>query len=165
MNPLPLKSYVRTPKVVWYQADDRIVLRIMLAGVQKYSLNLDLDHIKFSTKHDDKLYYLCLYFFGAVIPEKTIHQNLGREIKIQIPKAHKFLKWLRLHDEKRKNPQITIDPDKIEDTTWVTRRIHERPWTDFEEYKRENKITNIMPAGSSSDSDSSDDERFVRLCD
>lgn len=47
MNPLPLKSYVRTPKILWYQADDRIVLRIMLAGVQRYFLNLDLDHIQF----------------------------------------------------------------------------------------------------------------------
>lgn len=49
MNPVPLKTKgeIRIPKTLWYQADDRVVLRIMLPGVKEYFLNVDLDHLQF----------------------------------------------------------------------------------------------------------------------
>lgn len=42
-----------------------------------------------STITNSKKYYICSYFFGTVIAEKTTHRNVGREVKITLVKAHK----------------------------------------------------------------------------
>ncbi|XP_008547174.1 uncharacterized protein LOC103571005 [Microplitis demolitor] len=160
MNPAPLKNRALTPKILWYQDDGSIVFRIMLIDIEKFYLDVDLEHMKFSTIHNDKNYYLCLYFFGAVVPEKTSVTNLGREFQIRIPKAFKFLKWPRLELSKYRNPQITIDKEKFEETEWMIRTINRPPWDDFEEYKRQNNITNIKP-GDDSDDESDDDRDYV----
>lgn len=36
------------------------------------------------------------------------------------------MKWQRLQYEICKNPQICIDPDKIEDNIWIIKRLYER---------------------------------------
>lgn len=41
------KSNVITPNVVWYQNDDRVVLRIMLIDVDDYFLSVDYNHLRF----------------------------------------------------------------------------------------------------------------------
>lgn len=42
-----------------------------------------------STITNSEKYYICSYLFGTVIAEKTIHRNIGREVKITLVKAHK----------------------------------------------------------------------------
>ncbi|CAG5095308.1 Protein of unknown function [Cotesia congregata] len=124
MDPWPLKSRALTPSILWYQDDGFVVLRIMLIDVDKFFLDIDLERLKFSTIHNDNNYYLCLYLFGAIIPEKSIVLNLGRELRIKFTKAFKFLKWPRLEVSKFKNPQITIDKEKYEETKWTLRRVN-----------------------------------------
>ncbi|XP_034950920.1 uncharacterized protein [Chelonus insularis] len=156
-----LTNKFRTPTVYWYQTDNKIVLRIMLANVNKYFLFVDFDHIRYSTIHEDKSYYLCLYFFGAIIPGKIINLNLEREIRIHIPKAHKFLQWPRLQYHRSKPPQIMADPEKYDDIKLVfnTEDVFEASWDGLQENKEPREA--LMPAGfwSSDDDDESDDER------
>ncbi|CAD6216325.1 GSCOCG00004478001-RA-CDS [Cotesia congregata] len=163
MDPWPLKSRALTPSILWYQDDGFVVLRIMLIDVDKFFLDIDLERLKFSTIHNDNNYYLCLYLFGAIIPEKSIVLNLGRELRIKFTKAFKFLKWPRLEVSKFKNPQITIDKEKYEETKWTLRRVNLPEWDSIEEYKRRNNIVNILPADDSNDE--SDDERDAVLSD
>lgn len=92
-----------------------------------------------------------------MVAEKTIHRNLGREIKVTLEKAHKWTEWLRLHVEKEKNPFIIADLDHLYKNNW-----HEAPLKiereSLAEYKRKNNITHIMPVVPSSDEEESDDE-------
>ncbi|KAF7997594.1 hypothetical protein HCN44_006165 [Aphidius gifuensis] len=153
-------SNVITPNVVWYQNDDRVVLRVMLIDVDDYFLAVDYNQLRFSTINNNKNYYLILNLFGAVIPEKTFHKNLGRELRIELPKAHRFLKWSRLVLNREKIPQISMDLDKVEIEQWKLKKpTIKHEWTDWNEYKRINNL-NIMPDVPSSDGESSDDERF-----
>lgn len=42
-----------------------------------------------STKTNGKEYYLLLPLFGSVVAERTVHKNVGREIKIYLVKGLK----------------------------------------------------------------------------
>ncbi|XP_063972474.1 uncharacterized protein LOC135160164 [Diachasmimorpha longicaudata] len=163
MGPPMLKRRANLPKILWYQDDVKVVLRIMLVDVKKYFVDVDFDHVRFSTIHDDKVYYLSLYFFGTVVPEKTVNENTGREIRIQFVKAHKFYNWLRLEDTTERTRQIIPDPDKIVEESF-DRISRVRGWEDFETYKTMNKL-NIYPDVPSSDSDESDDDRYFLAAD
>ncbi|XP_076161345.1 putative ATP-dependent RNA helicase TDRD12 isoform X1 [Ptiloglossa arizonensis] len=152
-----LVSNLYSPKIIWYQTDVFVVIRILLQDVENYFLRVKCDYLLFSTTINGKNYYVCLYLFGAVVAEKTIHRNLGREIKVTLEKAHKWTEWLRLHVEKEKNPFIIADLDHLYKNNW-----HEAPLKiereSLAEYKRKNNITHIMPVVPSSDEEESDDE-------
>ncbi|XP_011313187.1 putative ATP-dependent RNA helicase TDRD12 [Fopius arisanus] len=150
MDPPMLRRQANLPKILWHQDHVKVVLRILLAGVKNYFVKVDIDHIQFSTYHDGREYYVILYFFGAIVPEKTINENLGREIRVQVIKAHKHYNWLRLERGKEKIFQIISDPEKIEAESFCT------VWNDC----KNTKELNIYPDVPSSNDDDSDDERY-----
>ncbi|XP_043275479.1 uncharacterized protein [Venturia canescens] len=154
-----------TPKVIWYQTDVSVTLRIMLVDVDDYFLLVDEDHLRFSTTVNGRPYYLCLYLFGAIIPEKCSHRNTGTEIKVNLPKAHKWIRWMRLCLEKESNPHISADLEKLHDETIIPKYFVKRDWDDINEYKRQNNIVNIPPAEHSTDDSESEDEMMDALID
>ncbi|XP_076654046.1 putative ATP-dependent RNA helicase TDRD12 [Halictus rubicundus] len=162
MSHLKLISKSYTPKILWFQTDVTVVLRILLQDVDKYFLRVECDLLLFSTTVNEKDYYVTLYLFGAVVAEKTIHENIGREIKITLTKAHKWTEWLRLHIEEEKNVLIVVDPDHIYKNNWLE-DIRKIDRESFAEYKRRNNITNIMPDVPSTDEEESDDDAMDML--
>ncbi|XP_029052710.1 uncharacterized protein LOC114880642 [Osmia bicornis bicornis] len=157
MNYPKLISKLHTPKIVWYQTDITVVIRVLLQDVNNYFLHVECDHLLFSTTINSRHYYICLYLFGTIVAEKTTHINKGREIKITLIKAHKWTEWLRLHIDKEKNPLITADPDHIYKSSWTMGPLRFEKES-FAEYKRRNNITQIMPDVPSSDEEESDDD-------
>ncbi|XP_043491257.1 uncharacterized protein LOC122517030 isoform X2 [Polistes fuscatus] len=97
----PLVNLFNNPKIIWYQTDITIVIRIMLQDVKNYFLRVEVDHLQFS-----------------VVPEKTTHVNLEREIKINLIKAFKWLPWLRLQINKEKCPYIILDTEHLYETNY-----------------------------------------------
>ncbi|KAK1133911.1 hypothetical protein K0M31_011697 [Melipona bicolor] len=165
MNCLKLVSKYHTPKIVWYQTDTTVIVRILLQDIKEYFLHVECDHLLFSTTTDSKKYYICLYLFGTIVAETTVHRNLEREIKITLVKAHKWTEWLRLCIEKEKNSLISIDTNHIYKLDWITEALRNREREDFAEYKRRNHITQIMPVVPSSDEEESDDETVDMIFD
>ncbi|KAG7196656.1 hypothetical protein KM043_015994 [Ampulex compressa] len=108
-----------TPKIIWYQTDVTVVIRIMLYDLKDYFLRVMRDHLLFSTTMNDRDYYVCLYLFGTVMAEKTTHVNKGREIEVRLIKAHKWTMWLRLQIEKDKNPHIIADSANLYEIDWT----------------------------------------------
>ncbi|XP_031848297.2 putative ATP-dependent RNA helicase TDRD12 isoform X2 [Nomia melanderi] len=157
MNYPTLVSKLCTPKILWYQTDNTVIVRILLQDVDKYFLHVECDHLLFSTTVNEKDYYVALYTFGAVVAEKTTHRNLGREIKITLVKGHKWTEWLRLHIEKEKNPLIVRDADHLYKNDWSRFPVRIEGES-FSEYKRRNNISQIMPDVPSTDEEESDDE-------
>ncbi|KZC11915.1 PREDICTED: uncharacterized protein LOC107190115 [Dufourea novaeangliae] len=157
-----LISKLYTPKIFWYQTDITVIVRILLEDVDKYFLRVVCDHLSFSTTVNERGYYVSLYLFGTVVAEKTVHVNLGREIKVTLVKAHKWTEWLRLHIEKEKNPLIVRDPDHLDKNDWfkVSPKIEKES---FAEYKRRNNISQIMPDVPSTDEEVSDDDAMDML--
>ncbi|CAL1676853.1 unnamed protein product [Lasius platythorax] len=157
-----LVSNYNTPKINWYQTDLTVVIRIPLIDVSDYYLRVEDDHLLFSTKTNGKKYYLILYLFGSVISEKTVHRNVGREIKIYLTKTLKWFPWLRLVISREKNLLISYDPDHIYDADNVQKKKNdfEVKVGRIEEYKRRNHIRYIMPVVPSSDEEDSDDEEL-----
>ncbi|XP_047348376.1 putative ATP-dependent RNA helicase TDRD12 isoform X1 [Vespa velutina] len=113
-----LINIFHTPKIIWYQTDNTIGIRVMLQDVKDYFLRVEIDHLFFSTILNDKEYYLSLYLFGSVIPEETTHLNLEREIKINLIKAFKWLPWLRLLNNKEKFPYVVHDLERLYEPSW-----------------------------------------------
>ncbi|KAI4495305.1 hypothetical protein M0804_001506 [Polistes exclamans] len=114
----PLVNLFNNPKIIWYQTDITIIIRIILQDVKDYFLRVEVDHLQFSTILNDKEYYVNLYLFGSVVPEKTTHINLEREIKINLTKAFKWLPWLRLQINKEKCPYIILDTEHLYETNY-----------------------------------------------
>ncbi|XP_043254146.1 uncharacterized protein LOC122398404 [Colletes gigas] len=162
MNYPKLISKYYTPKIIWYQTDVTVVIRILLQDVDNYFLRVKCDYLVFSTTSSERDYCVCLNLFGTVVAEKTTHTNIEREIKITLIKAHKCTEWLRLHVERQKNPLIVADLDHLYKNEWynVPFRIERES---FEEYKRKNNISNIMPVVPSSDEEDSDDDAMDML--
>ncbi|XP_012056707.1 PREDICTED: uncharacterized protein LOC105619800 [Atta cephalotes] len=155
MNCPELVSDYRNPTIKWYQTDLSVVISIQLIDVSDYYLRIENGCLQFSTEINGKKYYLILYLFGAVVAEKTVHKNLVREIKIYLLKALKWYPWLRLIKSKEKNPLISYDSERIEETN------HVRNTYDigrFERYKREHNISYLMPVVPSSDEEESEDD-------
>ncbi|XP_015176875.1 PREDICTED: uncharacterized protein LOC107066599 isoform X2 [Polistes dominula] len=135
----PLVNLFNNPKIMWYQTDTTIVIRIMLQDVKDYFLKVEVDHLQFS-----------------VVPEKTIHVNLEREIKIILIKAFKWLPWLRLQYHKEKSPYIILDTEHLYETNYSMDEnrlimIDESPKL-AESLRKEN----ILPEIVDDDSESSD---------
>ncbi|XP_012287163.1 uncharacterized protein LOC105703379 [Orussus abietinus] len=151
---------LRIPKIMWYQTDVTVVIRVMLCDVTDYYLCIKDDHFQFSTIVDNNKYYIGFNLFGTVIEEETTHENLGREIKITLYKAHKWIPWLKLHADDCKYPQILLDPERLYQPVWVTAKKNVEVREDFAKYKRRHKITQIMPDVPSTDEEESDDELF-----
>ncbi|KAL0104817.1 hypothetical protein PUN28_016451 [Cardiocondyla obscurior] len=143
------------PATKWYQTDLHVVINIQLMEVSDYYLQIENDCLQFSTETNGKKYYLILYLYGAVVPEKTAHKNFGREIRIYLVKALKWFSWRRLITSKEKHIYISYDLDHImrEPKNATTFDIHR-----FQRYKKENNIQYIMPAMSSSEDDSDDSD-------
>ncbi|XP_011159114.1 uncharacterized protein LOC105195426 isoform X1 [Solenopsis invicta] len=152
------------PVVKWYQTDIRVVISIQLPDVTDYYLRIerlpDNDCLHFSTETNGKQYYLILHLYGAVAIKRTMHKNVGREIKIYLAKAFKWLSWLRLIKSKEKEHFISYDPEHIQDTTLLNTNGNYDIGR-FARYKRENNIINIMPVVPSSDEEESEDEQFI----
>ncbi|XP_077274766.1 putative ATP-dependent RNA helicase TDRD12 isoform X2 [Temnothorax americanus] len=148
-------SNYSSPAIKWHQTDLTVVICIQLTDVSDYYLRVEGTRLQFSTKTNDKEYYLILHLFGAVIAEKTVHKNVGREIKIYLVKGLKWYSWLRLIKSKEKHPLISYNLEHIRETDHV-----EKPFDvgRFERYKREHNIQNIMPVVPSSDEESEDEE-------
>lgn len=157
MNCPMLISDYSSPIIKWHQTDLTIVISIQLTDITDYYLRVEEDCLQFSTKTNERKYYLILQLFGAVIAEKTVHKNVGREIKIYLMKGLKWFPWLRLIKLKEKNPLISYNLDYIQDTE--IRKTYDV--NKFERYKREHDIKYIMPAGSSSDEEESEDEDYI----
>lgn len=103
------------PRIIWCQSDITVIVRILLIDVRRYYLRVESNclcfrylHVKnhiyhgmqpnkpllyFSTTVNDKHYYLILHLFGPVKAEKTVHKNLGREIKICLTKELKCIQY------------------------------------------------------------------------
>ncbi|CAL7946838.1 unnamed protein product [Xylocopa violacea] len=163
MSHLKLVTKCYTPKILWYQTDVTVIIRILLQDVAEYFLRVECDHLLFSTITNSKNYYICLYLFGTVVAEKTTHINKGREIKITLVKAHKWTEWLRLSIETEKNPMISLDPDHIYKPDWIMDSLKNTERESFTEYKRRHNITQIMPDVPSTDEEESDDEAMDTL--
>ncbi|XP_076754983.1 uncharacterized protein LOC143425830 [Xylocopa sonorina] len=163
MSYLKLVTKCYTPKILWYQTDVTVVIRILLQDVAEYFLRVECDHLLFSTIVNSKNYYVCLYLFGAVVAEKTTHRNLEREIKITLVKAHKWTEWLRLPVGREKNPMISVDPDHIYIRDWIMDSLKNIERESFTEYKRRHDIIQIMPDVPSTDEEESDDEAMDAL--
>ncbi|KOC67197.1 hypothetical protein WH47_11854 [Habropoda laboriosa] len=165
MNCPRLASKYHTPKIIWYQTDVTVILRVLLQDVKEYFLRVECDHLLFSTTINSRSYYICLYLFGTVEAGKTIHVNLGREIRITLVKAHKWTEWLRLPLEREKNSLISVDPDHIYSRSWTMGFSKNIEKESFTEYKRRHNITQIMPDVPSTDEEESDDEAMnVLFC-
>ncbi|GAB1866480.1 RNA helicase [Camponotus japonicus] len=147
-----------TPKIIWYQTDLTVIIRIPLIDVSDYYLRVEDTHLLFSTETNDKKYYLILYLFGPVISEQTIHKNVGREIKIYLTKTLKWFPWLRLIISREKNLFISYDADHIHDVDNVSKKNDFKVGEKIEEYKRRNHIRHILPVVPSSDEEESDNE-------
>lgn len=156
MNCPQLISKYNTPKICWYQTDLTVIISIQLIDVPKYYLQVQNDHLLFSTKINGKEYHFILYLFGPVLSEKTLHKNVGREIKIYLTKALKWFPWLRLIISKEKNPFITYDTDHVYDADNILKKSYQAGR--FQEYKRLNNILCIKPDVPSSDEEDSEDE-------
>ncbi|KAG6800088.1 hypothetical protein HZU73_04368 [Apis mellifera caucasica] len=163
MNCPKLVSKYFTPKIIWYQTDTTVIVRILLQDIKEYFLRVKYDHLLFSTTVNSKNYYIYLYLFGTVIAEKTIHINLEREIKITLIKAHKWTEWLRLCIEKERNPLISVDSAHIYKRDWIIDSLKNIERESFAEYKRRHNITQIMPDVPSTDEEESDDEAMDML--
>ncbi|KAK2579247.1 hypothetical protein KPH14_008213 [Odynerus spinipes] len=157
-----LTSSLYTPKIIWYQTDVAVILRVMLQDVKNYFLRVEADHLQFSTIINDKGYYISLYLFGSVIPEKTTHINMEREIKINLMKAFKWAGWLRLQASKQKIPHIALDPDHIYETNWTKDVFVYDAENGLAAFARRNNI-NIMPDVPSTDEEESEDEEMNPL--
>ncbi|XP_070170360.1 uncharacterized protein [Polyergus mexicanus] len=155
-----LISNYSTPKISWYQTDLTVIIRIHLIDVSNYYLRVKDDYLLFSTEINSKKYYLILYLFGAVISEKTVHKNVGREIKIYLTKTLKWYPWLRLIISREKNSFISYDTDHIHDADNVRKKNIFKARESIEEYKRRNFIEHIMPVVPSSDEEDSDDDQL-----
>ncbi|KAG7196657.1 hypothetical protein KM043_015994 [Ampulex compressa] len=152
-----------TPKIIWYQTDVTVVIRIMLYDLKDYFLRVMRDHLLFSTTMNDRDYYVCLYLFGTVMAEKTTHVNKGREIEVRLIKAHKWTMWLRLQIEKDKNPHIIADSANLYEIDWTMNPDEIDAWKRFQEYKRANNLPQILPVVPSSDEEESDDDYMDSL--
>nr|XP_033323246.1 uncharacterized protein LOC117218748 [Megalopta genalis] len=152
-----LISRLYSPKILWFQTDVTVIIRILLQDVDNYYLHVECDHLLFSCTINGKDYYVILYLFGTVVAEKTMHENIGREIKITLTKAHKWTEWLRLHIETEKKPLIVSDTDHLYKPCWLedAAKIERES---FAEYKRRNNISQIMPDVPSTDEEESDDD-------
>ncbi|XP_078045099.1 putative ATP-dependent RNA helicase TDRD12 [Augochlora pura] len=152
-----LVSELYSPKILWYQTDVTVVIRILLQDVGDYYLRVECDHLLFSCTINGKDYYVILYLCGTVVAEKTMHENKGRELKITLRKAHKWTEWPRLHIETEKKSLIVPDMDHLYKPCWLddSNRIERES---FAEYKRRNNISQIMPDVPSSDEEESDDD-------
>lgn len=147
------------PAIKWHQTDLMVVVSIQLTDVSDYYLQIKDDLLQFSTKVNSKEYYLLLYLFGSVVAERTVHKNVGREIKIYLVKGLKWYPWLRLIKSKEKNPLISYNLEYIYETESVYKNKFEIGR--FERYKRENHVRYIMPVVPSSDEEESEDEDFM----
>lgn len=157
-----LVTKLLTPKTIWYQTDLTVVLRVMLQEVEDYYLHVTSDHLVFSTTANSKDYCLLLYLFGPVIAGGTAHKNTGREIKITLTKAHKWLDWPRLEMSDEKNSMISFDMDHLEDRNWSKNLIKPKEMS-VQEYKNKNYLNYIKPDVPSSDEEESDDEYMDKL--
>ncbi|XP_015595034.1 uncharacterized protein LOC107267611 [Cephus cinctus] len=162
----PLHSTLYNPKVLWYQNDFEVVIRIMLQDVKSYFIRVELDEFVFSTIIDDKKYCVLLQLYGSVNGAETIHCNLGREIKINLQKAHKYLAWTRLYRDIVKIPHIILDPDHVEPSHDIKKEILSLGYKKLKEIKNQPyNLMNIMPDVPSSDEAESDDECYDALFD
>ncbi|XP_012530759.1 co-chaperone protein p23-1 [Monomorium pharaonis] len=159
MNCPELVSDYSHPAIKWYQTDLTVVISIQLPDVSNYYIRIEDDCLQFSTETNGKKYYVVLHMFGSVIAEKTVHKNVGREIKIYLKKGLKWYSWLRLLKSKEKTPLISYDPAHIQETT-ILDYAKNYDINRFQKYKLKNNIHNIMPVVPSSDEDESDDDDY-----
>ncbi|XP_011136667.1 putative ATP-dependent RNA helicase TDRD12 isoform X2 [Harpegnathos saltator] len=152
-----LVSNFCTPKVIWSQSDLTVIIRVILIDVADYYLRVEDNYLYFSTVTNGKSYYLILQLFGAVIAEKTLHKNVGREIKIYLTKGLKWFQWLRLIVSKEKDPLIAYDLDSISEKEYVKKNL--LVCGTVEEIKcRYNKTYIRPPIDEESDSDDYDED-------
>ncbi|XP_035734767.1 uncharacterized protein LOC118447214 isoform X3 [Vespa mandarinia] len=135
-----LINIFHTPKIIWYQTDNTIGIRVMLQDVKDYFLRVEIDHLFFS-----------------VIPEKTTHLNLEREIKINLIKAFKWLPWLRLLNDKEKFPYVVHDLERLYEPSW--RKDEKRKIVIDEEHKIAEylRTQNILPDDEYTNDEDSDE--------
>ncbi|XP_066596436.1 prostaglandin E synthase 3-like [Prorops nasuta] len=158
-NLATLTATSNSPNIIWYQTDISVFLRIMVCDIKNYFLEVKNDRLLFSATVDGKEYYVCLYLFGTVLPERTRHRNVGSEIKITLEKSFKWLDWLRLQESKEKNIFISHDADHVQETNYEINRYRiSYDYENFSEYKRLHNIDQIMPESALDDSCDSEDE-------
>ncbi|XP_012216177.1 uncharacterized protein [Linepithema humile] len=155
-----LVSDFSTPELKWYQTDLTVVIRIQIIDIHDYYLLVQPDHLIFSTTSNDKKYCLILYFYGGVIPEKTVHKNFGREIKVYLTKTLKWYSWLRLTMSKEKSPLISYDQENLcanqPQKKYIVKVREDLEWkNDQEQY--------ILPYDESTEDESEDDDSLFDL--
>ncbi|KAJ8679448.1 hypothetical protein QAD02_015235 [Eretmocerus hayati] len=160
--PLLDKGSYKTPVVLWYQKDNAVYVNIQLLDVEKYYLKVESDLLIFSTHLGGCKYFLGLRLFGAVVAEKTSHQRLGREVKIILIKALKWIDWPRLQESQEKDFHIKQDTEHLGKVSWDNPHADYKDKESFEDYKKRCGISNIPPPPSSDEENSeSDDERCI----
>ncbi|KAI4488649.1 hypothetical protein M0802_011465 [Mischocyttarus mexicanus] len=154
----PLVNLFNNPKIIWYQTDIKIVIRIILQDVKDYFLKVEVDHLQFSTVLNNKEYYVNLYLFGSVVPEQTTHVNLEREIKINLIKAFKWLPWLRLQITKEKCPCIIPDTEHLYESNYSKNESSLLTNDEYPNLAERLRKENVMPdMDFDNDGDSSDE--------
>ncbi|XP_043463548.1 uncharacterized protein LOC122499329 [Leptopilina heterotoma] len=162
MNIPTLTTDLKMPKILWYQTDYHVNLRIQLIDVDKYYLRVDREQLHFSTIVNDTKYYVIINLFGAVIAERTITTKTEREVRIKIFKGHLGTDWLRLQIEQEKSPMIQIDPDRMikNEPKEIKYPVNYEAGELVAAYKKLNNIKHIYPDEPSSDEGESEDEIF-----
>lgn len=73
-----LISIFHTPKIMWYQTDNTIIIRVMLQDVKDYFLRIEADHLRFRYKRFNnkregyKLVYIVIESMLIVEREKKM---------------------------------------------------------------------------------------------
>ncbi|XP_058456737.1 uncharacterized protein LOC131434110 [Malaya genurostris] len=88
-----LKCDYRSPKTIWRQDDYLVVIRIAAPENVVYDLAVDSDSLEVCYVHEDEKFLLSIVFFGAVIPELTIHEVRGLSIVVRVVKLVPTLQW------------------------------------------------------------------------
>ncbi|XP_011876005.1 PREDICTED: uncharacterized protein LOC105566539 [Vollenhovia emeryi] len=151
-----LVSNYCSPAIKWHETDLTVVVCIQLTDVSDYYLRIKDDCLQFSTSTNGKEYYLILHLFGSVVTEKTVHKNVGREIKIYLVKGLKWFPWRRLIKSREKSPLISYNIDHIKEPDITIKKAFDIDR--FETYKRKHNIRQIMPVVPSSDEEESDED-------
>ncbi|XP_058826646.1 putative ATP-dependent RNA helicase SoYb [Topomyia yanbarensis] len=88
-----LKRDFCSPKTIWRQDNSFIVIRIASPENVVYDMAVDSDSLEVCYVHDEEKYLLSIVFFGAIMPELTIHEVRGLSIVVRLVKLVPTMQW------------------------------------------------------------------------
>lgn len=88
-----LKCDFRSPKTIWRQDEQLIVIRAVAPENVRYDLLVDSDSLKLCYIDADEKYLLSIVFFAQIMPELTVHEVRGLSIVIRLAKLVPVVQW------------------------------------------------------------------------